>query len=199
MVWCITCLSEGSRESAALTQSGKNNRQESDFAGRVNASTGSSPHFCPGGGENTALAFFGSFVLGKVLLHCRPHLCLVHSYDLLAFLTPFVFLLLHRLVTFSVKLSPSGTGCLLLSSLLRLSLLFGQRSTLLCLGYVQLWSLLVLFSHSFKFVGFTIFICIFVFMFQQLFFVPCFSSSFFVCCVCCVLLVFHSPRGKAPD
>ena len=69
-------------------------------------------------------------LLGKVLLHYRPHWCLVHSYSLLAFLTPFVFLLLHRLVTcrpFSVKLSPSGTGCLLLSSLLRLSLPFDQQ------------------------------------------------------------------------
>ena len=85
---------------------------------------------CRGEGENTALAFFGSFLLGKVLLHYRPHSCLVHSYGLLAFLTPFVFLLLHRLVTcrpFSVKLSPSGTGCLLLSSLLRLSLPFDQQ------------------------------------------------------------------------
>ena len=103
------------------------------IAGRVNDPTGSSPHvLCRGEGENTALAFFGSFLLGKVLLHYRPHWCLVHSYNLLvlAFLTPSVFLLLHRLVTcrpFSVKLSPSGTGCLLLSSLLRLSLPFGQR------------------------------------------------------------------------
>ena len=63
-------------------------------------------------------------------MHYRPHWCLVHSYGPLALLTLFGFLLLHRLVTcnsFSVKLSPSGTGCLLLSSLLRLSLLFGQR------------------------------------------------------------------------
>ena len=85
---------------------------------------------CRGEGENTALAFFGSFLLGKVLLHYRPHWCLVHSCGLLAFLTPFVFHLLHRLVTcrpFSVKLSPSGTGCLLLSSLLRLSLPFDQQ------------------------------------------------------------------------
>ena len=85
---------------------------------------------CRGEGENTALAFFGSFLLGKVLLHYRPHWCLVHSYGLLAFLTPFVFHLLRRLVTcrpFSVKLSPSGTGCLLLSSLLRLSLPFDQQ------------------------------------------------------------------------
>ena len=68
--------------------------------------------------------------LGHLWQHYRPHWCLVHSYGPLAFLTPFVFLLLHRLVTcrpFSVKLSPSGTGRLLLSSLLRLSLLFGQQ------------------------------------------------------------------------
>ena len=54
----------------------------------------------------------------------------MHSCGLLAFLTPFVFHLLHRLVTcrpFSVKLSPSGTGCLLLSSLLRLSLPFDPQ------------------------------------------------------------------------
>ena len=92
-------------------------------------SDGASP-LCRGEGENTALAFFGSFLLGKVLLHYRPHWCLVHSCGLLAFLTPFVFHLLHRLVTcrpFSVKLSPSGTGCLLLSSLLRLSLPFDQQ------------------------------------------------------------------------
>ena len=85
---------------------------------------------CRGEGENTALAFLGSFLLGKVLLHYRPHWCLVHSCGLLAFLTPFVFHLLHRLVTcrpFSVKLSPSGTGCLLLSFLLRLSLPFDQQ------------------------------------------------------------------------
>ena len=63
---------------------------------------------------------------------------------------PFVFLLLHRLVTcrpFSVKLSPSGTGCLLLSSLVRISLLFGQRfdATLsrICSALVSLSSFLV--------------------------------------------------------
>ena len=61
-----------------------------------------------------------------------------------------VFLLLHRLITcrpFSVKLSPSGTGCLILSSLPRLSLSLSlslslffsvSGSTLLYLGYVQL-------------------------------------------------------------
>ena len=84
---------------------------------------------CRAEGENTALAFFGSSILGKVLLLSRYHWCLLRSYGPLAFLTLFIFLLLHRLATcrpFSVKLSPSGTGCLLLSSLLRLSLLFGQ-------------------------------------------------------------------------
>ena len=99
------------------------------------------------------LAFFGSFLLGKVLLHYRPHWCLVHSCGLLAFLTPFGFHLLHRLVTcrpFSVKLSPSGTDCLLLSSLLRLSLFLSiSSSTPVCLWYVHLWSILVIFSHSF--------------------------------------------------
>ena len=99
---------------------------------------------CRGEGENTALALFGSFLLGKVLLHYRPHWCLVNSYGLLAFLTPFVFLLLHHLVTCpcSVKLSPSGTGCLLLSSLLRLSLPFGQwfdaTLSLICSAMVSL-------------------------------------------------------------
>ena len=43
MVWCITCLAEGSRESPAL--SGKSDRPEYDLAGRVNTPTGSSPHF----------------------------------------------------------------------------------------------------------------------------------------------------------
>ena len=43
MVWCITCLADGSRESAP--SSGKSNRQEFDSAGRVNTPTGSSPHF----------------------------------------------------------------------------------------------------------------------------------------------------------
>ena len=63
----------------------------------------------------------------------------------------FVFLLLHRLITcrpFSIKLSPSGTGCLFLSSLPRLSLPFGQRldATLsrICSAMVSLS-----FFHSF--------------------------------------------------
>ena len=43
MVWCITCLAEGSRESPA--SSGKSDRPEYNLAGRVNAPTGSSPHF----------------------------------------------------------------------------------------------------------------------------------------------------------
>ena len=90
---------------------------------------------------------------GKGLLHYRPHWCLVHSYGPLAFLTPFVFLLVRRLVTcrpFSVKLSSSGKGCLLLSSLLRLSLLFGQRFdailSWICSAVVSLCSFLSFFS-----------------------------------------------------
>ena len=78
--------------------------------------------------------------------------CAQQRYGPLAFLTPFVFLLIHRLVTcpFSVKLSPSATGCLLLLSLLRLSLLFGQRfdSTLsrICSAMVSLCSFPPFFS-----------------------------------------------------
>ena len=92
---------------------------------------------------------------GKGLLHYRPHWCLVHSYSPFAFLmiTPFVFLLVRRLVTcrpFSVKLSSSGKGCLLLSSLLRLSLLFGQRFDAIlpriCSAMVSLCSFLSFFS-----------------------------------------------------
>ena len=114
----------------------------------------------------------------------------------------FVFLLLHRLITcrpFSVKLSPSGTGCLFLSFLPRLSLfLLVSGSTLLYLGYVQLWSLSVSFTHSFRRLPHFYYFFFCVFMFQQLFFVPCFLLRFlhyFVCVV--VLLMFHAPRGKA--
>ena len=42
VVWCITCLAEGSGESAASNC--KRKHLESNFAGHVNASTGSSPH-----------------------------------------------------------------------------------------------------------------------------------------------------------
>ena len=89
------------------------------------------------------LGLIWQLYIGKVLLHYRPHWCLVHSYGPLAFLTPFVFLLLHRLVTccpFSVKLPPSGTGqvaffCHLFN--VSLSLFFSVSGvTLLCLGYV---------------------------------------------------------------
>ena len=53
-----------------------------------------------------------------------------------------------------------------------------SSSTLLCLSYVHLWSLFVIFSHSFRWL-----------------FVPCF---FFFFCVC-VCVVISIPRGKAPD
>ena len=43
MVWCITCLAKGCRESPA--PSGKSDRPEYDLAGRVYSPTGSSPHF----------------------------------------------------------------------------------------------------------------------------------------------------------
>ena len=147
---------------------------------------------CRGEGENTALAFFGSFLLGKVLLHYRPHWCLVHSYGLLAFLTPFVFLLLHCLVTcrpFSVKLSPSGTGCLLLSSLLRLS---SFRSA------VRRFFVSDKFSYGLSFVGFPNFICIFVFMFQHLFcsLFSSSSSSSSSFCVCVCVMLFHFPEER---
>ena len=101
---------------------------ECDLAGRVNAPAGSSPHFVVAKARTlpwpSLAAFYwerSSCITGLTGALCR---------SLLAFLTPFVFLLLHRLVTcrpFSVKLSPSGTGCLLLSSLLRLSLPFDQQ------------------------------------------------------------------------
>ena len=112
----------------------------------------------------------------------------------------FVFLLLHRLITcrpFSVKLSPSGTGCLFLSFLPRLSLfLLVSGSTLLYLGYVQLWSLSVSFTHSFRrlphFYLF-IFLCVYV---PTTFFCSLFSSSFSsLFCVCsCVVNVSCSQR-----
>ena len=135
-------------------------------------------------------------------LHGHPSPIVKIYFQKLAFLTPFVFLLLHRLVTcrpFSVKLSPSGTGCLLLSSLLRLSLPFDQQfddtlslicspmvsinsSTILCLWYVLLWSLLVIFSHSFRRLPrFYLHFCVYVptpFLFLVFFFV----------CVCCYFI-----------
>ena len=86
-------------------------------------------------------------------LHYQLHWFLVR-YDLLAFLTLFAFLLLHRLVTcrpFFIKLSLSGRCCLLLSFLLHIRpitlLVIGL--TLPCLGYVQPWPLFVLFLQPF--------------------------------------------------
>ena len=143
------------------------------------------------------MASFGSFLLGKVLLHFRPHWCLVPSYGLLAFLTPFVFLLLHHLVTccpFSVKLSPSGTGCLLLSSLLRLSLPFGQRfdaslSLLICSATFSLSYFLSFLSWA------STILFVFLCLCSNTFFVSCFLLLLFVCV--CVLCCFISQR-KGP-
>ena len=84
----------------------------------------------------------GSAQLQAVKLLVVEHLAIFH-------------ILLHRLVTstcrpFSVKLSPCGTGCLRLPSLLRLSLLFALRfdATLswICSSMVSLSSLLSFFS-----------------------------------------------------
>ena len=152
---------------------------------------------CRGNGENTVFALggggggiFGSSMLGKVLLHYGPHWCLVHSYGPPAFLTPFVFLLLHRLVTchpFSVKLSSSGTGCLLLPSLL-LSLLFAQRfdATLsrICSAMVSLSSLLSFFSLA----HFYLYFCVYV---PTTSFVPCFLLLLFLCVVVVVVSLFQ--------
>ena len=141
------------------------------------------------------------------------------------FLTPFVFHLLHRLVTcrpFSVKLSPSGTGCLLLSSLLRLSLPFDQQFdatlSLICSPMVYLS---FFFSHSFGRLP-HFYLYFFFFLCSNTFVVPC----FFLCVVILLLLLLllystppssqkeaivkgggggggreaiSFPRGKAPD
>ena len=122
----------------------------------------------------------------------------------LAFLTPFVFLLLHRLVTcpFSVKPSPSGTDCFLLSSLLRISLLFGQRSDVtlfrICSAMVSLGSFLSFLSLASPFLF--VFLCLCL-----TFFVPCFLLLLLFLYVLLLLLflflllLFHSPGGKTPD
>ena len=151
-VWCgcITCLAEASRKSSA--SSGKSNRQESNFAGHVDASTGSSPHFVVA--KARTLPWPSLAALYSERSSC-PTASLVPCAQLrsLAFLTPFVFLLLHPLVTcrpFSFKLYPSGTGCLLLLPLLRLSLLFGQRSAATCI-LSRVCSAVVSFSSSLSF------------------------------------------------
>ena len=121
----------------------------------------------------------------------RKWKCLVHSCGLLAFLTPFVFHLLHRLVTcrpFSVKLSPSGTGCLLLSSLLRLSLPFDQQFdatlSLICSPMVYLsyfLSFLRRLPHFYLY---------FFFVYVP---TPLLFLVFFVC-----VLLFHFPEERPP-
>ena len=132
--------------------------------------------------------------IGKVLLHYKPHCCLVHSYGSARFPHSFRF--------------PSASSSRHLSSFLCQTVPIWNRlpsfvisSTSLSsfrsevrryfvsdmFTYVHLWSLLVIFSHSFR--RLPHFICIFVFMFQHLF-----CSLFF-----CVCVVISFPRGKAAD
>ena len=128
MVGCIICLAEGSRDSPA--SSGKSNRPEYDLAGCVNAPISSSPHFVVAKASTLPWPSLAAFYWERssCITGLTGTLCTATVLSLSSLLS-FIFLLLHRLVMipcrpFSVKLSPSGTGCLLLSSLLRLSLLF---------------------------------------------------------------------------
>ena len=83
------------------------------------------------------------------------------------------------------------------STSLSLSLLFGQwfDATLcrICSAIVSLRSFLSFFSQASPFLF--VFLCFCV----NNFFCSLFSSSSFFVCVCTCVLLFHSPRRKAPD
>ena len=68
-------------------------------------------------------------------------------------------------------------------------------STILCLGYAQLWSLLVLFSHSFGMLSHFHLYYILCLCSNSIFFVPCFSSSFSLLLCVCVVVSFSQRKG----
>ena len=121
------------------------------------------------------------YILGKFLLHYRPHWCLVrmHSYNPLAFLIfsfSFCFIV-SSLVVLSLSKCPHLQQVALFCHLFHVSLFSSvSGSTLLYLGYVQLWSLIVLFSHSFRRLPhFYLYVCVDV---PTTVFVPCFLLLF---------------------
>ena len=193
--------------------SGQSNRQESDFAGRVNASTGSSPDSVVAKARTLPRPSLAALYWERssCTAGLTGALCVATVHSLSSPLSfSFCFIVSSLVVLYLSKTQVAFDG---VSSLLRLYPLLGQpfaaTFSRICSAMVSLSS----FSHI-HFVGFTIFLY-FAFMFQQFFFVSLFSSSsspsISVCgcvCVCvCVCvraracgceLLFHSPRGKAP-
>ena len=127
VVWCITCLAEGPGESAASSR--KSNRQESDFAGHVNASTGSSFHFVVAKARTLLWTSLAALYWERpsCITGLAGALCTATVLSLSSLLLFFFCFIVSSLVLFSVKLSESGTACLLPSSLLSLYPFFGQR------------------------------------------------------------------------
>ena len=126
-------------------------------------------------------------------------LCTATVHSLSSLLSFSFCFIISSLVVLSLSLCPHLVQVAFFCHLFYVSLFFSvSGSTLLCLGYVQLWSLLVLFSHSFRRLPhFYLYFCVYV---PTPFFVPCFLLLFLFFCVCvCVLFLFHSPREKAPD
>ena len=170
---------------------------ESNFAEHVDVATGSSPHFVVAKARTLPWPSLAALYWERSSgLHYRPHCCLVCSYGPLAFLTPFVFLLLHRFVIccrFSVKLSPWNR---LPSPVISSTSLSSFRSAVRCYFVSDMFSCgLSWFFSLILFVGFPFFICIFVFCCNN-FFCSLFSSSsisFFVC----VVVPFSQRKG--PD
>ena len=151
--------------------------------------------------QEHCMVFFGSFILGKVLLHYRPH-CMVPCAKLRSTRFPNSFrfpsasssrhLAFFLCQTVSPYLEQVAFFCHLFTSLFsfRSAVRHYFVSDMFTYGLSQFFSLIL-------FVGFTIFICMFLSKFQQLFFGPCFLLLLFL--LCNSMLLFHSPRGKAPD
>ena len=126
-------------------------------------------------------------------------LCTATIHSLSSFLSFFFCFIVSSLVVLSLSNCPHLELVAFFCHLFYISLFFSVSGSM-CLGYIQLWSLLVLFSHSFRRLPhFYLYFCVYV---PTPFFVPCFLLLFlffFLCVSVCVLLLFHSPRGKAAD
>ena len=191
MVWCITCLAEGSRKSPA--SSVKSNRQDMSTLQQARLPTLSWRR------REHCLGFLWQLYTGK-----RPpalQASLVPCAQLRSTRFPHSFRFPSASSSRHLSSSESLSNCPNLEQvaffchLFYVSLIFSVSGpVLLCLGYVQLWSLLVLLSHSFRRLPF--FICIFVLKLQQLFlFLVFFFFFYFFFCVYVVVVPFCQRKG----